>query len=82
MMVYAIEAAIITISPKQPWWIWWYATNIVIILTIVISDVVHNVVVVAGGVAKLPCEINQNNPEDRTKLVLWFHHQSLKPFYT
>merc|ERR1719507_2662786 len=45
-------------------------------------DVVHNVVVVAGGVAKLPCEINQNNPEDRTKLVLWFHHQSLKPFYT
>ena len=57
-------------------------TNINTILTIVISDVVHNVVVVAGGVAKLPCEINQNNPEDRTKLVLWFHHQSLKPFYT
>ena len=47
-----------------------------------LADVVHNVVVVAGGVAKLPCEINQNNPEDRTKLVLWFHHQSLKPFYT
>ena len=56
--------------------------NIITILTIVISDVVHNVVVVAGGVAKLPCEINRNNPDDRTKLVLWFHHQSLKPFYT
>ena len=49
---------------------------------IFVADVVHSVVVVAGGVAKLPCEINQNNPQDRTKLVLWFHHQSLKPFYT
>jgi hypothetical protein len=44
--------------------------------------VVHNVVVVAGGVAELPCEISGSNPEDRTKLVLWFQNQSLTPFYT
>lgn len=45
-------------------------------------DVVHNVIVVSGGVARLPCEINRNNPDDRTKLVLWFQNNSLTPFYT
>jgi len=43
---------------------------------------VHTVMVVAGSTAELPCEINIDNPEDRTKLVLWFRNQSLTPFYT
>lgn len=46
------------------------------------QDPVHTVMVVAGSTAELPCEINTDNPEDRTKLVLWFRNQSLTPFYT
>ena len=43
---------------------------------------VRTVQAVSGSTAQLPCEINTNNPEDRTKLVLWFRNQSLTPFYT
>jgi len=46
------------------------------------EETVQTVMVVAGGTAKLPCEINIDNPEDRAKLVLWFRNQSLTPFYT
>ena len=47
-----------------------------------IADTVHVVTVMAGEMAKLPCNIKEDNEDDRMKLVLWFRNTSDTPFYT
>jgi len=46
------------------------------------KDTVHVVTVMAGEMAKLPCNIKEDNEDDRMKLVLWFRNTSDTPFYT
>ena len=47
-----------------------------------VTETVRSVRVLAGAVARLPCDLVQfPMGEDRAKLVMWFRNRAETPFY-